>query len=298
MERVGVGGVARNLLVEARPRQWVKNSFVLAPLFFSQSAFVAGALGRALAAFGCFCLVSSSVYLFNGWRDRAEDRLHPQKRNRPLAAGFLAPATALVAAFGLLVAGLVSGYVIKPPVAWLCLAYWSINALYTVALKHQVILDVFALASGFVLRVVAGGVAIGVPLSPWLLLCTMLLALFLGFCKRRHELVLLGDEAGRHRPVLRHYDARFLDAMIGVVTSTTLMSYGLYTMSEETVRKFHTRGLLLTFPFVLYGLFRYLYLVYRRERGGDPTQDLLADRPTVVNALLWVATAGAVLYWR
>ena len=159
-------------------------------------------------------------------------------------------------------------------------------------------MDVFAIASGFVLRVAGGAAAIEVEISHWLLLCTTLLALFLGFSKRRHELTLLGDEAGSHRRVLVEYDQRFLDVMIAIVTASTVMSYALYTVSEETVNRFHTKALILTVPFVLYGIFRYLYLTYHKDQGGDPTRSLLSDSPMLMNLTLWALTASVIVYWK
>jgi 4-hydroxybenzoate polyprenyltransferase len=182
------------------------------------------------------------------------------------------------------------------PFALVLAGYGLINVLYSSWLKHQVILDVFVIAAGFVLRAVAGAVAIDVPLSDWLIICTTLLALFLGLCKRRHECIALGSERAGHRQVLGQYNPALLDMMIGIVTASTVMSYALYTVSEETVRKFGTRALLLTLPFVLYGIFRYLYLVYQEGQGGDPTQNLLADRPTIVNLCLWALAVALVIY--
>jgi 4-hydroxybenzoate polyprenyltransferase len=286
----------RSLWIELRPHQWVKNLLVLAPLLFARQLFAGAALLRALAAFGVFCLVSGSVYLLNDLKDAAQDRLHPAKRLRPIAAGELGVAVGGLAMAGLLLGALGAGLLIGPLFAALLGGYWAINVLYSYWLKHEVILDVFVVAAGFVLRVVAGGVAIGVPISHWLLICTTLLALFLGFSKRRHELETLGAEAAFHRQVLSEYSRTFLDLMIGVVTASTVMSYALYTVSEETVGKFHTRALLLTLPFVLYGIFRYLYLVYHKREGGDPAQTLLSDRPTLVNLLLWAAAATVILY--
>ena len=275
----------------------MKNAFVLAPLLFSKNLFIPDLLGRALLAFGLYCLASSSVYLFNDIVDIEHDRLHPQKRLRPMASGrvslrlgtFAAAALAAVAATGALELGW--------PFTLTLLTYWAINLAYTLRLKHEVFLDVFAVSSGFVIRVVGGGLTIGVEISHWLLICTTLLALYLGFSKRRHELGVLGRQAGNHRAVLRNYSPAFLDMMISIVTACTLMSYALYTVSEETVSKFGTRGLLMTSPFVLYGIFRYLFLVYHRSEGGDPTQDLLSDKPSMVNLCLWVAAVAAVLYW-
>jgi 4-hydroxybenzoate polyprenyltransferase len=281
-----------------RPWQWVKNLFVLTPLLFSHNLFAPAAVGRALASFILFCLVSSSVYLLNDIQDRSQDRLHPIKRLRPLAAGELNLGVAFGAMMTFLLVTLAGGVLLDKTLALVLLSYWLINLLYSTWLKDQVILDVFALASGFVLRVVGGGVAISVEISHWLILCTMLLALFLGFSKRRHELVRLGQGAGAHRQVLEEYNPHFLDMMISIVTPSTVMSYALYTVSEETIQRFHTRGLLLTLPFVLYGIFRYLYLVYHENQGEDPTQSLLTDRPMVINLCLWALTIGVIIYWR
>jgi 4-hydroxybenzoate polyprenyltransferase len=286
----------KSLWVEMRPQHWVKNFFVLLPLLFSQNLFAAVPVAQALGAFALFCCVSSSIYLLNDIMDCEHDRQHPQKCHRPLAAGELSVMVALGAMTALLLFALLAGVVLNRTFALILFCYWVINFLYSTWLKHQVILDVFALASGFVLRVVGGGVAIQVEISHWLLLCTTLLALFLGFGKRRHELGLLREQAGTHRQVLEEYNPRFLDMMIGIVTASTVMSYALYTVSEETVQRFHTRDLMLTLPFVLYGIFRYLYLIYHKDQGGDPTQNLLTDGPMAINLCLWVLTAGVILY--
>jgi 4-hydroxybenzoate polyprenyltransferase len=289
---------AKALWVTLRPRQWVKNLFVLTPLLFSQNLFVATATIKALAAFLCFCLSSSSIYIFNDIKDCQQDRLHPAKRWRPLAAGELKLGTAWTAMIALLLPGLGGAMTLGSPFAVTVFTYWIINVLYSVILKHWVILDVFALATGFVLRVVAGALVIDVEMSHWLLICAALLALFLGFSKRRYELVILGSEASNHRKVLSHYNPHFLDMMIGIVTACTVMSYALYTISEETVHKFHTERLLLTLPFVLYGIFRYLYLVYHKNEGGDPTESLLTDKASIINVFLWATTVAAILYYR
>jgi 4-hydroxybenzoate polyprenyltransferase len=289
-------GWAASLCMEMRPRQWVKNLFVLTPLLFSQNLFAFAAVGRALAAFILFCLASSSVYLLNDIKDRKQDRLHPRKRHRPLAADELSLGIALGAMLALVVCMLAGGVMLSKSLAFVLCAYWLINLLYSSWLKHQVILDVFAIASGFVLRVVGGGVVISVEISHWLLLCTTMLALFLGFSKRRHELVHLGEKAGSHRQVLREYNPHFLDMMIGIATASTVVSYALYTVSEQTVQRFQTQGLLATLPFVLYGIFRYLYLVYQKNQGEDPTRILLTDKPTMINLCLWALTVGVILY--
>jgi 4-hydroxybenzoate polyprenyltransferase len=288
---------ARSLAKGLRPQQWVKNLFVFAPLLFSQNLFTPPAVGRSLAAFLLFCLASSSVYLLNDIFDREQDRLHPQKRHRPLATGELSVAVAAGVVLLLLLVALAGAWMISKPLALVLFGYWLINLLYSTWLKHQVILDVFAIASGFVLRVAGGGLAIQVEISHWLLLCTTLLALFLGFSKRRHELGVLQAGAEAHRQVLADYSPRFLDMMIAIVTASTVMSYALYTVSDDTVRRFHTHALMLTLPFVLYGIFRYLYLIHHKDEGGDPTQSVLADIPMLVNLCLWVLTAGVIIYW-
>ena len=295
-EDIAAQGVLANLWVEMRPKQWVKNLTVFAPLLFSHNLFTRVEQIHAFVAFALFCLMSSSIYLLNDINDREQDRLHPQKCYRPLASGQLSIGIAFGVLGGLALTAVVIGTALSPLFVLVMVAYWLLNMLYSLWLKHQVILDVFTVAAGFVLRVVGGAVAIDVDISDWLLLCTSLLALFLGFSKRRHELLLLREEAGAHRRVLGEYDPHFLDMMIGVVTAATVMCYALYTVSEETVRKFHTRGLLLTLPFVLYGIFRYLYLVYHKDLGGDPTQVLLHDRPLIVNLALWVLTTAVILY--
>jgi 4-hydroxybenzoate polyprenyltransferase len=287
-------GLSRTL----RPQQWVKNLFVLVPLLFAQHLFDPIAVARAVIAFFCFCLVSSSVYMLNDLKDREHDRLHPQKRSRPLAAGELSVSVACGGIVALLLMALAGGLLLDPTLALIFVSYWLINLLYSIWLKHQVILDVFTIASGFVLRVIGGAVVIEVEMSHWLLLCATLLALFLGFSKRRHEIDFLGERSASHRQVLDQYSRGFLDMIIGIVTTSTVMSYALYTVSEETVRRFHTKGLLLTVPFVLYGIFRYLYLVYQKDQGGDPTQNVLTDPGLIINICLWVVVTGILLYWR
>jgi 4-hydroxybenzoate polyprenyltransferase len=288
----------RALITALRPSHWVKNVLVLAPILFSQNLFHGGAVVKGILAFGAFCLVSSSCYLLNDLRDLQQDRLHPFKRHRPLASGKLKTPMALFAAFAFLIPGLAGGFLLGRGFGIVLLSYLLISLAYTFALKHVVILDVFANASGFLLRAVAGAFLIGVEMSSWLLVCTTLLSLFLGFSKRRSELLLLKEGAGDHRQVLEEYNPRFLDMMIGIVTASTVTSYALYTVSEETIQKFGTRNLLLTFPFVLYGIFRYLYLVYHKDLGGDPIETALTDVAMIVNLLLWAIATVLVLYWR
>jgi 4-hydroxybenzoate polyprenyltransferase len=283
---------------EIRPWQWIKNLVVFAPLLFSQNVFVSKNIIHTLVACMFFCMISSSIYLLNDIRDCEQDRQHPHKRHRPLAAGELSVTVAVLAMTALVVFSLTGGVLLSEGLGVILGGYWVLNLLYCFWLKHQVILDVFVIAAGFVLRVMGGAVAIEVDTSPWLLLCTTLLALLLGFCKRRHELLLLGEQAAQHRQVLGEYSPRFLDMMISIVTTSTVMSYAFYTVSESTVQKFHTRGLLLTLPFVLYGICRYLYLVYHKGQGGEPSQCLLTDAPLIVNLGLWAFTAGVILFWQ
>jgi 4-hydroxybenzoate polyprenyltransferase len=223
-------------------------------------------------------------------------RRHPIKRNRPLVSGRVNPITAGVIAFILLVISFLGGWVISIPLTEIMGAYFLLQVGYTLYLKHLVILDIFSIATGFVLRVVAGGFAIGVQLSQWLLICTMLLSLFLAMAKRRHELVFLKEDAANHRGILKEYSPYFLDQMMGVVTATTVMSYALYTISEETITKFHTPNLIYTLPFVLYGIFRYLYLVHQKVDGGRPEEILLTDRPLLLAVLGWTLTVLVVIY--
>lgn len=293
-----LSGMIAHLWTEMRPAQWAKNLAVFAPLLFAQQLFIPGAFARALFAFVLFCGVSSAVYLLNDVLDYEQDRTHPEKRHRPLAAGHLTRGTVIVISGVLLVFVFAGALLLSRMVLSILVGYWLLNLVYSLWLKHQVILDVFAIAAGFVLRVVGGAVAVAVEISHWLLMCTTLLALFLGFCKRRHELLSLGTDGDPHRRVLAEYNWHFLDMMISIVTAATVMSYALYTVSEDTVRKFQTEGLLATLPFVLYGIFRYLYLVYHKELGGDPTQQILTDIPLLLNFGLWVLTVGIVLYWR
>ena len=228
--------------------------------------------------------------------DRVRDRAHPEKRLRPIASGALSVRAAGAAAGVLVLCGLAASATLGVPFLLTAVAYVVLLALYSVWLKHLVILDVLAVALGFVLRAVAGAVAVDVEISGWLLICTVLIALFLALGKRRHEYLTLDADAARHRPILAEYSAALLDQMIAVVTASTVTAYALYTMSPETVAKFGTRLLPVTLPFVLYGIFRYLYLLYRRQLGGNPSELFLSDRALLVNAVLWVLTVLAIVY--
>ena len=292
---------ALSLFVSLRPSQWTKNLIVFAALLFGQRGtapafLVPEAIGQALAAFAIFCVLSGVVYLINDVADREKDRLHPRKRFRPIASGAVSPSMALGTAAALTVAALAAAWFLRPMFALVAVTYVGLLALYSGPLKHVVIIDVLTIAIGFVLRAVAGAVAIGVPISHWLLILTILLALFLALSKRRHELVLLADGATGHRPILEEYSPYLLDQMIAVVTASTLVSYVIYTVSPETVQKFNTDYLGLTLVFPLYGIFRYLYLVHRREGGGSPADLLLTDRPLLACVTLWVIAVVLILY--
>ncbi len=283
------------LVVSLRPRQWVKNLFVFGGLVFSQRLFTAS-VWPALGAFVIFCALSGAIYLLNDVADRDKDRLHPRKRERPIASGLLAIPVALGAAMVLVVVGLAAAAALSPRFAAVALAYVGLLSLYSVILKHVVIVDVLTVAIGFVLRAVGGALAIGVDISGWLLICTILIALFLALGKRRHEYLTLEGEAARHRPILAEYSAGLLDQMIAVVTASTVTAYALYTMSPETVAKFHTQLLPATLPFVLYGIFRYLYLLYRRQLGGNPSELFLNDRALLLNTIGWIVAVLLIIY--
>lgn len=288
----------RPLLQSLRPAQWAKNLFVLAPLVFGDLLLVERAATRAFLALVAFCCAASAVYLINDLRDREEDRRHPLKRLRPLAAGTLGVSTAIVAVVVLAGAAFAASFYLGLPFARILGAYLVLNVLYTLWFKHMVILDVMSISLGFVLRVEAGAEATGVGVSRWLFLCTTFLALFLAFSKRRHEITLLAGAASGQRPVLDHYSPAFLDQMINVVTASAVVSYALYAVAPETVRKYHTENLVYTIPLVLYGIFRYLYLMYQRPGERNPTEAILRDPPFLLNILLWGLAVLWIVYGR
>jgi 4-hydroxybenzoate polyprenyltransferase len=293
---VRITDVFSAILVSLRPAQWAKNLFVLAPLVFAQRLLDPSALARAGLAFAAFCAAASALYLVNDISDREEDRRHPLKSRRPVAAGSLpVPAAAAAAVALALLAALASAGLGRHFLVLLG-AYVALNLLYSAALKRFVILDVMAIAFGFLLRVASGGAAIAVELSSWLLLCTMFLALFLAFSKRRHELMLLQGQAAEQRAVLSHYSPAFLDQMINVVTASCVVAYALYAVAPETAQKFHGESLVYTVPFVLFGVFRYLYLMYQRPSARNPTEAILRDGPFLINMLLWSLAAIWAIY--
>ena len=279
-----------------RPTQWPKNVFVLAPLVFGRLLGDRAAIVHAFLAVVAFCLASSAVYLGNDLKDREEDRNHPLKRHRPLAAGTLPVPVAVVALVLLAAAALALAWYLGTGFALVLGLYIALNALYTGGLKHVVILDVMILSAGFVLRVLAGAAATGVQVSSWLLLCTIFLSLFLGFSKRRHEITLLAEGATSQRRVLHHYSEAFLDQMINVVTASAVVSYALYAVAPETVEKYHTQHLVYTIPMVLFGIFRYLYLTYQQSGDRNPTEAILRDAPFLINMVLWGLAAVWIVY--
>ena len=278
-----------------RPPQWIKNSFVLAPLLFSGRARDLDAVLAAAVAFVAFCVMASGVYALNDAVDRESDRAHPTKRLRPVAAGTISPRAAIIASGVLIVAGLVIAWQGTVGLGVAAGAYVVINLLYSFALKSVVILDVFALSSFFVLRLVAGAAAIGVQASIWLLLCGALLSLYLGFAKRRHELSIVAQDPTRHRSVLSHYSAAFLDQMSAVLLSVTVVAYIMYSLTSETAALVGSQRLAYSTVFVLYGVFRYLYVVHEKD-GGSPTEALLTDPALLVTVALWLMYCGWVIY--
>jgi 4-hydroxybenzoate polyprenyltransferase len=288
--------LAANLLISLRPGQWAKNLLVFAGLLFGLRLFDVGAAARASAAFIVFCLLSGVVYLINDVADRDSDRQHPLKARRPIASGALSVSAALAAALALGAVALGAAFALGFRFFAVALAYLALLALYSGPLKHIVIIDVLTIAVGFVLRAVAGAFAVEVEISHWLLVCTILLALFISLAKRRHELVLLAGGAATHRPILEEYTPYLLDQMIAVVTASTLIAYVFYTISPETEQKFGTAWLGLTVPFPLYGIFRYLYLVHQREGGGSPADLLLTDRPLLLCVMLWALSVVLIIY--
>ncbi len=285
------------LVLTLRPEQWTKNLLVFAGIMFGGRLLDVTAIWSAVAAFAVFCALSSAVYIFNDLADREADRQHPLKSMRPIAAGDLSPTTAAFAGVALAGAALAAATIMNPQLGLAAAAYLVLLLLYSAALKHFVIVDVLVISGGFVLRAAAGAVAVNVPISHWLLVCTTLLALFLALSKRRHELTLLGDGAVGHRRILEEYSPYLLDQMIAVVTASTLVAYTLYTTDAETAARLGTTRLGLTIPFVLYGIFRYLYLVHQKRGGGSPSTLLVTDRPLLACVALWAVSVAVILYF-
>ncbi len=281
----------------ARPHQWLKNALVLAALVFGQRLFVVHDVLLALIAFIAFCALASAAYILNDIADRDADRLNPEKCDRPLARGDITVAAAARAALMLAVVAAVLSIFLGRAFVGIAVLYATLQLVYSLWAKHQVIIDIIAVAIGFVLRAFAGGVAIKVAVSPWLVFITFVLALFLVLARRRHELIALGDDAIAHRSALSEYSVRLVDQMISIVAGATLVSYMIYTASAEVEAKLGTQHLYLTVPFVAFGILRYLYLIDERNEGGDPASALLHDRPLMLAVALWILTDIALLYF-
>lgn len=293
--RLGLG-----LVKALRPKQWTKNVLLYAGFLFTLNKkwflfqpSMWHALLQATLAVIVFTALASGIYLINDVTDLSQDRLHPTKRHRPIAAGHVPPWLAVVMTVLLEAVGLWGAFKLSSSFGWVGLSYVLIQLAYTYSLKHMVIIDVFVLASGFVLRAVSGVLVLSADISPWLYIVTFLGALFLGLCKRRHELSLLAEDAGRHRKSLSHYSTELLDQMISIVTASTIMAYSLYTFSAQGLPPGHL--MMLTIPYVLYGMLRYLYLVHMHQLGGSPEEILLRDRPILAVLLMWAVTAAAIL---
>lgn len=296
VETVSISQTVRGLLVELRPKEWTKNLLVFSGLIFSRSLTDTHNIRIGFLGFLIFCAASSGVYLFNDLCDIREDREHPIKRNRPLASGALNINLArfvMVVLFAIAAVGALS---LNHGFAIIIGIYLAICLSYSFKLKDIVILDVILIASGFVLRAISGAVIIGVEVSEWLVLCTSMVALLVAFGKRRHELVLLETAAGNHRRSLSDYSISFLDSIMNICAGAAVLTYALYTRADETVARVGSNAMLLTIPFVVYGVFRYLFLIHKRETGGDPVQLLFRDKATLINLFLWIAAAISVIY--
>lgn len=289
------------LLRTMRPKQWVKNAFVFTALAFSEQRLWTqpDKLLITIAAFWIFCMAASSIYLVNDLVDIEKDRAHPRKRHRPLASGKLSPLAAIIATVVLTLVALPCAYLLDPRGGFLTILVTYIivqGLLYSYWLKHIVIIDILTIAAGFLLRTLAGASVLDIPITPWLLVCMGLLAVFLGVGKRRHELVLLNNGAGEHRRILNEYSVPMLDQMISIVTASLIMAYSMTTFSAPAVPQEPYPVLMLTIPFVVYGIFRYIYLIYQRDGGGTPEELVLQDRPLTINIILWGLTVLGLLF--
>jgi 4-hydroxybenzoate polyprenyltransferase len=292
---VGLLETGKALLIAMRPKQWTKNVLMFAGLIFSLRLFEPSLVLTSVFAFILFCLVSSIIYLVNDLADIESDRQHPIKRYRPIAAGRVRPWQAVVLAVVLGAITIPAAFLINWRFGLLIVTYGLLNLAYSFGIKHIVILDVFAISAGFVIRVVAGAVAIEVAISPWLYVVTLLGALFIALNKRRHEITLLQDGASSHRRILQEYNPALLDQMTNIVTASIVMAYSLYTFSAENLPRNHS--MMLTVPFVLYGIFRYLYLIHMKGAGGSPEDVILRDRPLLFDVILWGLTSVLILYF-
>lgn len=274
-----------------RPKQWIKNIFVFSAILFSKNIFDFNQFMDVIWCFISFCMISSSVYILNDMIDIEKDRLHPKKKFRPIASGKVSKKEGYVLMIVLMIGSLVIAYA-NNIISWaIILTYFINNLLYSFRIKHIVIVDVMSIAFGFILRVSAGAVTINVRISPWLLLCTLLLALFLGFSKRRNELIVLEKSAGGHRKILKEYSVEFIDNMLSIITASILMAYSIYTFTA-----YEEQYMMVTIPFVLYGIFRYQYIVYKKKLGGSPEDIVLSDKPLMIDIILWIILCITIIY--
>lgn len=278
------------LLRLMRPYQWVKNTFVFTGLLFGHAWHDPHLVAQVIVVFIAFCLVSSAIYIINDIVDLEQDKQHPKKSRRPLASGLVSVSAAVMLAVVLGTLGLSLAYFAAPAVLAILVAYVLMNVAYSLRFKHVVILDVFIIATGFMLRILAGTLGVGIPPSQWLLLCGLMVTLFLGFTKRRAEIIALTEDKTAHRKVLEHYSPVLLDKMIGITAAGLIMSYSLYTMNADTIRIHGTANLIYTVPFVMYGVFRYIYLLHHQSRGGDPSHDLVRDPHLLIVVGTWLIT--------
>lgn len=279
------------IMTSLRPHNWTKNLFVYAPLVFSGKFSQAAPSVRATLAFLCFCIAASAVYLINDVCDKNEDQKHPTKKNRPIASGAIALNQAVMISIVLIICSLAIAYFLGVSVCIYLLLYIFTGIAYSMAIKHIVILDVLTISFGFVLRILVGGMAVSVMPSYWLVICTVMISIFLGFTKRRVELVAVTNGLNNSRPVLKNYSIAFLDQVIPMVTGATILAYALYTVDEHTQKVLGSTSMLLTLPFVIYGLLRYIYLIYHLKKGNDPTETIVSDVPTLINLFLWIVTS-------
>ena len=285
----------KHLIIAMRPKQMVKNGIIFGPLVFSNNLRVLNSFLYAATALACFCLLSGAVYLINDIADLEKDRNHPLKRLRPLPAGLISKTTAVVAAALCIPLALGGAFYLGVWVGVFASLYLAVNLGYSFYLKRIVLIDVGCIAFGFVLRVLAGAAVIGVTASPWMVMCTILLALFLGFAKRRNELVLLGEDKASHRKVLEQYTPELLDQMLIISAAAAIMSYALYTIAPATTAHFGTENLIYTVPFVIYGIFRYLYIIHVMGEGGDPSKVLVGDHPLQACIVLWLTVCVLIV---
>ncbi len=286
----------KDIIIALRPKQWTKNVLVFAGAIFAEDLFVPHIIQNSLFAFLIFCLISSSTYLINDVMDREKDALHPRKKFRPIASGKVPISTAIIIAIILIIFCIFSGFKLNPKYGIIITAYFLTTLLYSLFLKRIVILDVMIVASGFMFRAIGGAFAIDEQVSSWLIICTIFLALFFALNKRRAEFLALGDNAGAVRKTLLGYDQKFLDQMITTATASCVMAYALYTLDSATVEKFGTRNLIITLPFVIYGLFRYLYLSYHHNMGETPELTIIKDKPILLCILLYAISVILIIY--